>query len=147
MYRVKPFKRIEVKQIWTVSALGVLLSLSHNQFVLSQLAQNVSRLRESFLTRYGRKLQGVLYQLGNVLCNLSLVRSYTHLLSVPALRKVELKFRKKMDQFSFLWHYPPTPPLTHVSAFTSHVSEKHGLGVGWAGNFPKPKLIQKIARV
>ena len=36
MYRAKPFKRIEVKQIWTVSALGVLLSLSHN-FVLSQL--------------------------------------------------------------------------------------------------------------
>ena len=102
MYRAKPFKRNEVKQIWTVSALGVLLSLSHNQFVLSQLAQNVSRLRESFLTRYGRKLQGVLYQLGNVLYNLSLVRSYTHLLSVPALRKVELKFRKKMDQFSFL---------------------------------------------
>ena len=95
MYTAKPFKRNEVKQIWTVSALGVLLSLSHNQFVLSQLAQNVSRLRESFLTRYGRKLQGVLYQLGNVLCNLSLVRSYTHLLSVPALRKVELKFRKK----------------------------------------------------
>ena len=50
------FKRIEVKQIWTVSALGVLLSLSQNQFVLSQLAQDVSRSytpqKRSCLTRF-----------------------------------------------------------------------------------------------
>ena len=52
-----------------------------------------------------------------------------------------------MDQFNFLWHYSPTPPLTYVSALKSHVSEKHGLGVGLVGSFPKPKLIQKIARV
>ena len=41
-----------------------------------------------------------------------------------------------MDLFRFLGHYSPTPPLTHVSALNSHVSEKHGLGVGWVGSFP-----------
>ena len=40
-----------------------------------------------------------------------------------------------LDQFRFLGNCLPTPPLTHVSALKSHVSEKHWLGVGWMGSF------------
>ena len=40
-----------------------------------------------------------------------------------------------LDQFRFLGNCLPTPPLTHVSALKSHVSEKHGLGVGWMGSY------------
>ena len=35
------------------------------------------------------------------------------------------------DQLTFLGNFPPNPPLTHVSALKSQVSEKHGLGVEW----------------
>ena len=45
--------------------------------------------------------------------------------------------RASLDQIRFLGNCPPTPPLTHVSGLKSHVSEKHGLGVGWVGGqFP-----------
>ena len=40
-----------------------------------------------------------------------------------------------LDQFRFLGNCLPTPPLTHVSALKSNVSEKHGLRVGWMGSF------------
>ena len=40
-----------------------------------------------------------------------------------------------LDQFRFLGNCLPTPPLTHVSFLKSHVSEKHGLGVGWMGSY------------
>ena len=40
-----------------------------------------------------------------------------------------------LDQFRFLGNCLPTPPLTHVSALKSHVSEKHWLWVGWMGSF------------
>ena len=39
------------------------------------------------------------------------------------------------DRFRFLGNCLPTPPLTHVSFLKSHVSEKHGLGVGWMGSY------------
>ena len=43
---------------------------------------------------------------------------------------------------------PPTPPLTHVSALKSQVSEKHGLGVGRVGSFLEtytdPKKVRGI---
>ena len=35
----------------------------------------------------------------------------------------------------------PTPPLTHISALKSDVSEKHGLRVGWVGSFEKVFLV------
>ena len=40
-----------------------------------------------------------------------------------------------LDQFRFLGNCLPTPPLTHVSFLKSHVSEKHGLGVGRMDSF------------
>ena len=35
----------------------------------------------------------------------------------------------------------PIPPLTHISALKSHVSEKHGLTVGWMGSFENVFLV------
>ena len=35
----------------------------------------------------------------------------------------------------------PTPPLTYISALKSHVSEKHGLAVGWMGSFENVFLV------
>ena len=46
-----------------------------------------------------------------------------------------------LDQFRFLGNCLPTPPLTHVSALKSHVSEKHWLGVGWMGSFENNFLV------
>ena len=46
-----------------------------------------------------------------------------------------------LDQFRFLEKCLPTPPLTHVSARKSHVSEKHWLGVGWMGSFENVFLV------
>ena len=46
-----------------------------------------------------------------------------------------------LDQFRFLGNCLPTPPLTHVSAFKSQVSEKHGSGVGWMGSFENVFLV------
>ena len=46
-----------------------------------------------------------------------------------------------LDQFRFLGNCLPTPPLTHASALTSHVSEKHWLGVGWVGSFENVFLV------
>ena len=40
-----------------------------------------------------------------------------------------------LDQFRFLGNCLPTRHLTHVSFLKSHVSEKHGLGVGWMDSF------------
>ena len=46
-----------------------------------------------------------------------------------------------LDQFRFLGNCLPTPPLTHVSALTSHVSEKHWLGEGLMGSFENVFLV------
>ena len=46
-----------------------------------------------------------------------------------------------LDQFRFLGNCLPTPPLTHVSALKSNVSEKHGLRVGWMGSFENVFLV------
>ena len=46
-----------------------------------------------------------------------------------------------LDQFKFLGNCLPTPPLTHVSALKSHVSQKHWLGVGWMGSFENNFLV------
>ena len=44
--------------------------------------------------------------------------------------------RASLYQIRFLGNCPPTPSLTKFLALMSHVSEKHGLGVGWVGSFP-----------
>ena len=41
-----------------------------------------------------------------------------------------------LDQFRFLGNC-----LTYVSALKSHVSEKHGLRVGWMGSFENVFLV------
>ena len=46
-----------------------------------------------------------------------------------------------LDQFRFLRNCLPTPPLTHVSALKSHVSEKHRLRVGWMSSFENVFLV------
>ena len=49
-----------------------------------------------------------------------------------------------LDQFRFLGNCLPTPPLTHVSALKSHVSQKHWLGVGWMCFFFLFKILNLV---
>ena len=46
-----------------------------------------------------------------------------------------------LDQFRFLGNCLPTPPLAHVNALKSHVSDKHWLGVGWMCSFENVFLV------
>ena len=49
--------------------------------------------------------------------------------------------RVMLDQFRFLGNCLPTPPLAHVNALKSHVSDKHWLGVGWMCSFENVFLV------
>ena len=54
---------------------------------------------------------------------------------------IPFKYKHIKKEFRFMGNCPPTPPLTHVSALKSQVSEKHGLGVGRVGSFLETYLL------